>query len=235
MYCNTVDCGVRPLENCRFGSTDKRTALFFVSCFEFLNKKKVMHIILENGHGGVIAGVYQTAGKRSPIWKDGTQLFEGEFNRKVVNRLAKLCQAKNISHSILVPELEDISLVERVKRANAIFKKNKNCVLISVHANAGGGTGYEVFTSVGQTKSDAIAEKIIHHFGAEFPELKLRSDRRDGDADKEAHFYILKQSHCPAVLIECAFMDTENPDCRLMLNQPERFANAIMDGIISLQ
>lgn len=194
-----------------------------------------MHIILDNGHGGLIGGVYQTAGKRSPIWKNGTQLFEGEFNRKVVNRLAKLCKDKNIPYSVLVPELEDISLVERVKRANEIYKSNKDCVLISIHANAGGGTGYEVFTSVGQTGSDPIAEKIIHHFGAGMPELKLRSDRSDGDADKEAHFYIIKQTKCRAVLVECAFMDTYEPDCRLLLNNPERFANAIFNGINSIQ
>ena len=40
--------------------------------------------ILDNGHGGIINGVYQTAGKRSPIWADGTQLFEGEFNRAIM-------------------------------------------------------------------------------------------------------------------------------------------------------
>jgi hypothetical protein len=43
--------------------------------------------ILDNGHGGMIDGVYQTPGKRSPVWPDGTQLFEGEFNRAIVKRL----------------------------------------------------------------------------------------------------------------------------------------------------
>ena len=45
--------------------------------------------ILDNGHGGMIDGVYQTPGKRSPVWPDGTQLFEGEFNRAIVDRLMK--------------------------------------------------------------------------------------------------------------------------------------------------
>ena len=46
--------------------------------------------ILDNGHGGIIDGEYQTPGKRSPKWEDGTQLFEGEFNRAVVKRIIKL-------------------------------------------------------------------------------------------------------------------------------------------------
>ena len=31
--------------------------------------------ILDNGHGGIIEGEYQTAGKRSPVWDDGSQLY----------------------------------------------------------------------------------------------------------------------------------------------------------------
>ena len=34
-------------------------------------------VILDNGHGE------ETAGKRSPVWGDGSQLFEWEFNRDI--------------------------------------------------------------------------------------------------------------------------------------------------------
>ena len=69
--------------------------------------------IFDNGHGGIIDGVYQTAGKRSPKWGDGTQLFEGEFNRSIVNRLVKLCKAKNIEYVNLVDTNEDVLRVYR--------------------------------------------------------------------------------------------------------------------------
>lgn len=194
-----------------------------------------MHVLLENGHGGIINGVYQTAGKRSPKWSDGRQLFEGDFNRKVVNSIANLCLVENIPFTILVPELEDISLAERVKRANEIYKEKKDSILISVHANAGGGTGFEMFTTKGETKSDAIAEVLINEFGKTIPELKLRKDTSDGDLDKEAQFYILRKTHCPAVLVECAFMDTYEPDCRLLLDNPNLFAKAIFNGILEIR
>ena len=41
-------------------------------------------IILDNGHGK------ETKGKRSPKWDDGTQLFEWEFNRAIVDGIAIL-------------------------------------------------------------------------------------------------------------------------------------------------
>jgi N-acetylmuramoyl-L-alanine amidase len=41
----------------------------------------------------------------------------------------------------LVPEKEDISLSERVRRVNDIYRYRKDILLISIHGNAGGGTG----------------------------------------------------------------------------------------------
>ena len=41
----------------------------------------MVKILLDNGHG------YDTPGKRSPIWPDGSQLFEWEFNRDIVSRI----------------------------------------------------------------------------------------------------------------------------------------------------
>lgn len=193
-----------------------------------------MNFILDNGHGGLINGQYQTSGKRSPKWENGMQLYEGDFNRTVVNGVALLCSMHGIELNILVPELEDVPLSERVRRVNNIYNRHKSSVLISVHANAGHGTGFEVFTTRGKTKSDALAEIMINQFSASIPELKLRKDTRDGDKDKEAQFYILRKTYCPAILVECAFMDTFEPDCRMMIEQPQRFINAIFNGIKSM-
>ncbi len=123
-----------------------------------------MHIILDNGHGGMLNGKYQTKGKRSPKWSDGTQLFEGVWNREIVYKLSRLLDWADISFEILVPEESDISLGERIKRVNNIYKKRKDSILISIHANGfsnESANGFEIFTSRGETKSDKYA-KIIH-------------------------------------------------------------------------
>ena len=175
--------------------------------------------ILDAGHGGMIDGVYQTKGKRSPKWPDGRQLFEGEFNRDVVQRIAALCESNCIDYHILVPEQEDISLGERVRRANALHKEHK-CIYVSIHANAGGGTGWEVFTSPGDTKADPIATIFAEKAAACFPDFRMRKDLSDDDPDKEASFYVLKHTQMPAILTENFFMDNER-ECKqyLMTNE----------------
>ena len=164
-----------------------------------------MKVILDNGHG------CETAGKRSP---DG-RLLEYAYTREIVRRIAEKLWGKELDVSILVPEQEDISLKERVSRANKIYQEaSKNAILISVHVNAAGhgdkwlsAKGWEAWTSVGDTKADELASYLYEE--AEKAGLKIRKDETDGDPDKEGHLYILKHTLCPAVLTENLFQDNK--------------------------
>ena len=182
--------------------------------------------ILDNGHGGIIDGVYQTAGKRSPIWDDGTQLFEGEFNRAVVKRIAKYCDKNKIDYINLVDTNEDVPLSTRVKMANEVYRESeKPCIYISVHANGfsdASANGWEVFTSPGETQSDAIATALYEEAEKEFPRYKMRKDTTDGDVDKESSFYVLIHTAMPAVLSENFFMTNEKECKNILLNEEGR-------------
>jgi len=85
--------------------------------------------LLDNGHG------IDTQFKESKPLDNGLIFKEYEFNRLVIKLLSFMLKADKIEHEIIVPEIEDISLHERVKRANQIYKQNKNCVYLSVHSN----------------------------------------------------------------------------------------------------
>lgn len=172
-------------------------------------------VILDNGHG------INTPGKRSPIWSNNTQLFEWKFNRDIVDYIIQYLQVANISYVKLVEETQDISLKDRVDRINSIFKEYKDkykIYLISVHGNAADNAptanGIEVFTSIGETKSDIIAEVFygkLKNLG-----WKMRPNRSN-KGGKEENFYILKNSHCPAILTENGFYTNEE-ECKKMLD-----------------
>ena len=171
-------------------------------------------VILDNGHG------IDTPGKRSPVWSNGTQLFEWKFNRDIVDYIIQYLQVANISYVKLVEETQDISLKERVDRINSIFKEYKDkykIYLISVHGNAADNAptanGIEVFTSIGETKSDVIAE--IFYSKLKNLGWKMRPNRSN-KGGKEENFYILKNSHCPAILTENGFYTNEE-ECKKML------------------
>lgn len=189
------------------------------------------YIIIDAGHGN------NSPGKRSPIWKDGKQLFEWEFNRDIATRIAHKLAYAGIRSRLLVTEKEDIQLSERCRRVNNICRMHgkDNCILISIHANAGGGTGFEVFTSPGNTKADEYATIMIDSLKYSFPKEKIRTDYSDGDADKEARFYMLQKSQCPAILTENLFMDNET-DCRKLMDDDfrEQIADAHVRAIFQM-
>lgn len=188
-----------------------------------------MLVLLDNGHG------WNTPGKRSPVWRDGSQLYEWEFNRKLVREISIRLRNLGIENKILVPEKEDISLEERCRRANNIYRERKDVILISIHANAGGGTGWEAWTSVGETKSDYYAKLLYNSAGNYLKGWKIRTNYSDGDPDWESQFYILKNTWCPAVLTENMFMDNEK-DCRFMMSDEgiETLAALHVDAIITI-
>lgn len=184
-------------------------------------------VILDNGHGGMIGGVYQTAGKRSPNWENGV-LYEGVFNRWIVNKIAKRLDIMGIPYYNLVPENSDISLQSRVNRVEAIRKSNPNVWLLSIHSNAGGGSGIECFSTKGKTNSDNYADFILTKIQNKHGELKMRFDLSDGDKDKEADFYIIKRVSIPAILLELLFMDNKEDYKKLWSSN---FQNGIADTL----
>ena len=190
--------------------------------------------IFDNGHGGVIDGVYQTQGKRSPVWPDGEVLYEGEFNRAIVDRLMVLCEANSIDAVNLVATRKDISLSERVETANKLAKSSdKPCIYVSIHANGfdqESANGWSVYTSNGTTKSDEIAKILLDKATAEFPDEYMRGI-------KESNFYVLKNTSMPAILSENFFM-TNFDNCHKYLlpeNGRDRIAKIHFEMIQQLE
>jgi len=192
--------------------------------------------ILDSGHGK------NTPGKRSPVWNDCSILMEWAFNREMSELIHKIGRENGLRVHLLVQEDEDIALnlrVDRQKNLSNLIKNDHKTVLISNHANAAdveSASGIEVFTSVGETESDKVADLVLIELFKAFPDVRKRIDTTDGDMDKEAHFYILKHTSCPAILIEYGFMTNELECKRLMdSNFRETAALAVVDAMMKYE
>lgn len=181
-----------------------------------------MKILIDNGHGK------ETAGKRSP---DG-KLQEWQYTREIAQRIVTALHLRGHHAEMLTPELSDTPLAERVRRVQQWCKEygSTQVLLVSLHLNAAGdgsrwmtATGWESYTSPGDTDADLLANCLYEEarkvFAARTPSLKVRTDLTDGDPDKEANFYLLRKTSCPAVLTENFFMDC-----------PQDYAYLLSDG-----
>lgn len=167
-------------------------------------------VIIDNGHG------YDTPGKRSPeglLAAPGeVALFEHSFNRDVACRLFNLCRKGGIEYRELVPEAKDISISTRCERANYLHEMYQDAFLVSIHANAGGGTGPECFVYENRRsgwvnpESARIATVFAEEYIRSFPEFKLRKGKGN-ELFKRANYQIQRETTMPSVLTESGFMD----------------------------
>lgn len=189
-------------------------------------------VIIDAGHG------INTKGKSSP----DCALMEWRYNREIANAIAQGLILRGYDAEVIVPELEDVSLKERVDRVNRIACKYgiSESLLLSIHVNAAGNgsqwmnaRGWCAYTFPGHTESDDIADCLYLAAEKNLPGQKIRTDYSDGDPDIESAFYVLKHTLCPAVLTENLFMDNKE-DCRFLLSSKGRQAiiNLHIEGLI---
>lgn len=200
-------------------------------------------VYLDAGHGGIDPqGRYVTAPAKQfkhnvGTFHNGGWIYEGVFNRTIVQAVSVKLTQLGINHLIVSHEYLDMGLAYRVDQANWYHRNYKRGVFISSHANASpqhNARGLEVYTSRGRTKADSLAtlywDNAKELLGTR---VNFRADRSDGDNDKEANFYVLKNTAMPAILIEHLFFDNYQ-DAILMMDDAmvERFAEAQVRTVI---
>lgn len=178
-------------------------------------------IVIDAGHGGKDVGAVGPTG-----------LKEASVALDIALRLRQLAEGEGIEVSMTRSQDEFLELQERADRVNACVPD----LFVSIHCNAATtphARGFEVWTTPGQTASDAFAESIVRSLNAAFQE-PLRADFEDGDSDREANFLVLRKTTCPAVLIETGFIS--HPGTETAMRTPEwrtKMAEAILAGIVA--
>lgn len=200
-------------------------------------------VYLDAGHGGLDKnGFYMTAPNKMFFHDEGTFhnggfFYEGVFNRHLTNKVADKLNNLGITNLIVSHEYLDVSLQYRADTANWYHKNYKNGIFISNHANASRNhqaKGFEVYTTPGKTKSDKFADILWKQVdGLLGEQIRMRSDKSDGDYDKEARFFVLRKTAMPAILVEHLFFDN-NEDAKLLMDDMvvELFAEAQVRAIL---
>lgn len=168
-------------------------------------------------------------GKQSP----DRRLKECVYSREICTEIAATlrgygCKVEIDYEPLDLPKTMQSSSVKQERnnelamRVNFVNEKcrqkgTKNVLYVSIHVNAAGsddkwhtGTGWEALTTPGKTKSDILASCLYEAAKKNLKGIKIREDYTDGDPDKEAHLYVLKETNCPAVLTENLFQDNKN-------------------------
>ncbi|WP_078394538.1 N-acetylmuramoyl-L-alanine amidase [Shouchella patagoniensis] len=143
--------------------------------------KKVM---IDAGHGG----------------SDPGAVGHGMQEKSLVLMIAKGIEAELSAYQVEVKLTRAtdriVSLTDRARQANTWGAD----LFVSIHINAGGGTGFESFTHPSAGRTTKTMQQTIHQ--AIIKQLNVR-DR----GQKTANFAVLRETEMPAVLTESLFID----------------------------
>ncbi len=157
-----------------------------------------------------------TQGKRTPVLPGlNRQIYENEFNRAAKNKFIEALLRNSFSVYDVKPELQDISLSERVRRIN---RQNLTlCVTFAYNAFGDGNSfnnasGVETFYSSKNPKarqSQALANSLYNQL--------IQGTQQTGRGVKNLDVSVLSNVNCTSSLIEAGFM-TNLREARFMLN-----------------
>lgn len=173
-------------------------------------------LVLDAGHG------INTAGKRTINGSRGV-IREWNMNDSVVRKIIDILSEYDVTIYRTDDSTgnKDISLAERVKRCNAYNPH----LFVSIHHNAGGGTGTEVFWHTKGTSEDKKVAGIVAPKLASMCSVKNRGV-------KQAQLGVLT-CRATAILVEGGFMDHKS-DYELITSDhgQKLYAKAVAESII---
>lgn len=173
-------------------------------------------LVLDAGHG------LTTPGKQTMNGKYGI-IKEWELNNKVLLYIMEYLKdyAITIYRTDDPTGKTDIDLLERVKRCNTYGA----VLFISIHHNAGGGTGIEVYWHTKGTQEDKKIAEIVA------PKLATSTGLRNRGVKQEA--WTVLTCKATAILVEGGFMDTRSDYEYMCTEKGQRaYAKAIADSVI---
>ena len=163
--------------------------IFLSFAFKPLNDKKI--IVIDAGHGG----------------KDFGAQIGGELEKKIVENIANKIRLLNGKGEIEIVLLrEDDSFIELSERVARINKINPS-LLISLHINASknlkenGVNAYVSKQNDFYDKSMESAKNLVD---------KISNEKLAKGEVKDANFFVIKNSKCPALLLEVGYLSNEN-------------------------
>lgn len=209
-----------------------------INALKTVFKKKIdtsVLYIIGAGHGGVVEGKYQTRGKRSPkpLKSTGKHLYEGVNNRDNAKRLVNELTKRGLYAIELIKTEKDTPLKERAQMVNKYCKTQK-CVYIDLHSD-GFGNGKEWHTANGfsvfvYTKASVNSKNLASDVSYNLESRLYGSMRNRGV--KKANFHALRETNCPAILIEGGFHTNEKEAEYILTDKfKTKFIRGIVDGV----
>lgn len=166
------------------------------------------------GHGGSNPGAVANG------------LIEKDLNLNTALAIYDVLKAHGVQCKLSRTRDEADELTEEIYECN---KFNPDLAL-DIHHNAGGGDGVEVFHHIGGGTSKTLAQNVLNEIVAIGQNSRgIKTKVNDNGAD---WYGFIRQTEAPAVIVECAFLDTKDHEIVDTKEENEVMGVAIAKGVL---
>ena len=167
------------------------------------------------GHGGTDPGAVSNNTK------------EKDLNLSIALACRDVLERHGVSVGMSRTKDEDDNISEEISECN----EYSPTLAVDIHNNAGGGDGAEVFHSYLGGEGKTLAENILAEIvkiGQNSRGCKIRKNANGKD-----YYAFIRNTTCPAVIVECAFVDNST-DLEILATEGKRqlMGEAIAKGIL---
>lgn len=171
-------------------------------------------VFLGVGHGGLDSGATSNG------------LKEKDINLSV----ALACKDELVRHGVIVGMSRTVDendpINQEVQECN-VFNPN---LAVDIHTNAGGGDGFEIFYYSKGGLSKTLAQNIeeqVKTIGQNSRGVKIKVNQNGTE-----YYAFIRDTKAPAVIAECAFIDSLDAKIIDDVNKQKMFGNAYAKGIL---
>lgn len=174
-----------------------------------------MKVFIGVGHGGSDPGAVANGVK------------EEDLNLEIAKACRDVLKSYGVSVKMSRTKDENDTVSEEIKECNAYSPD----LAVDIHNNAGGGDGAEVYYHYGGGTGKVLANNILAEIvkiGQNSRGAKIRKNSKGKD-----YYGFIRQTSCPAVIVECAFVDNAG-DLKILSSKAKRkkMGQAIAKGIL---
>jgi N-acetylmuramoyl-L-alanine amidase len=193
--------------------------------------QKPLTIIIDAGHGGTDPGASSLNGK----------VKEKDLALQISQKIQQLASAYNVN--VIMTRTDDnlpggtTDIKDGLRARTAMANEIKPAMYVSIHVSSIGEptptdrTGFEIFVPNDTTQRVNQSKQLGSAVAGELSKLYAVNQTLKQRTDK--NIWVLQQTPCPALLIECGFIDNEK-DLAYFSNagNQEAVAKKILEGIV---
>ncbi|WP_137744823.1 N-acetylmuramoyl-L-alanine amidase [Robertmurraya siralis] len=171
----------------------------------------MLKIFIDPGHGGTDPGAMANG------------LLEKYLTLAISLKIKSLLsQYENVQVKLSRETDKYLSLSARAKLANAWGAD----YFMSIHINAGGGTGFETFIHTNASNASVANQNVIH------PEILIPLGFKDR-GKKRANYLVLRETKMPTILTENGFIDNASDAAKLKQTDfIDKIAQGHVNGLV---